>query len=101
MPLFRQSGSYVFSAVAGLATGAGLYFLYFRLSQELAEIRALIAELKQEIAENNAGNRKKRSHWSRTAGYYSVTASSGDEDEEFEDALAGYRIGYDIDVMIV
>lgn len=90
MPLFRHSGSYVFSAVAGLATGAGLYLLYFRLSQDLAEIRALIAELKQDIADNKAGNRRRRHNRSKAAGYYSVTtASSGDEDEDFVDASAG------------
>ena len=96
MPFFRQTGPYVFSAVAGLATGAGLYLLYFRLSQELAEIRTLIAELKRDIAENNACNRRKRSNRSRTAGYYSVTASSGDEDEDFVDALAGYGVEFGI-----
>lgn len=89
MVLLRQSGPYIFSAIAGLATGAGLYVLYFRLSQELAQIRALLEELKQEIkkANNNAPNRKRRN---RTSGYYSAVTDSGDEDEDFEDALAGF-----------
>lgn len=91
MALFRHSGPYIFSAVAGLATGAGLYLLYFRLSRELAEIRLLIAELKQEVAANNStdGRRKRRSNRTNHSGYYSVTASSGDEDDDFVDAVAG------------
>ena len=90
MPLFRQYGPYVFSAVAGLATGAGLYLLYFRLSQELEEIRSLIAELKQEIEANRTDvGRKKRSYRAKTSGYYSITASSGDDDDDFVDAEVG------------
>ncbi|KAK7104150.1 regulator of microtubule dynamics protein 1-like [Littorina saxatilis] len=84
MPFFRQSGPYVFSAVAGLATGAGLYILYFRLSQELAEIRTLLAELKEEIVANNNYSRRRKP---KSSGY---SASSGEEEEAFEDALAGF-----------
>ncbi|XP_076442855.1 regulator of microtubule dynamics protein 1-like [Babylonia areolata] len=91
MLLFRRSAPAVICAVAGLATGAGLYLLYFRLREELLEIRVLIAELKQELAAKNNANGRNRRRGNRTnhSGYYSVTASSGDEDDDFVDAVAG------------
>ncbi|XP_076464885.1 uncharacterized protein LOC143296715 [Babylonia areolata] len=91
MSVFRKLGPYVVCLAAGAATGAGLvYLLYVRLNREIAEIRKIIHELRQEVdiySDNN--RRKKNSNRTKITGQYSFTASSGDDDDDFVDAVAG------------
>lgn len=82
------SKSTVFSALAGLATGASLYIVYFRITQELADLKALIVELKEEIAALKENNRSRRNR--RSLGVASYAGSSCDDDDDFVDAVAGY-----------
>ena len=95
MTTFIRSHSGIIIALStGLVIGTGATILIQKLnrnlSREIAALAARIESLKSEVTElKGAVQRQLSSAKQRRRGYYSVHASSGEEDDEFEEACGG------------
>ena len=94
--LFRGQGVTLVALSTGVALGATATLLLYRAStdiaRQLSRLAARIEELRRQVdelrtaVENRTSSKKKRGQ----AGYYSVHASSGEEDDDiFEEAFGG------------
>ncbi|XP_064621134.1 regulator of microtubule dynamics protein 2-like [Lineus longissimus] len=86
---FREHFPWISALSTGIMIGASSTTIYFQLSRNLArevlELTSVVNSLRKDIAElrEKVANRKKKT------GYCSVQPSSGDDDDEFEEAYGG------------
>ena len=87
----RNHGPVIVALGAGLAVGASGAIIYHRLSKnvskEVAQLAIKLERISQDVKylrttiENIASSRRTR------RGYYSVHASSGEDDDDYEEAM--------------
>ncbi|KAK6183531.1 hypothetical protein SNE40_010999 [Patella caerulea] len=91
MSFFRQNATIISGIGASVLLGSGLTLLLVRLnsiSRDLRQLAASVAKLRDEVKDfqDKFTIRKRR----RLQGFYSVTASSGDDDDDiYQDAYGG------------
>ncbi|XP_045161395.1 regulator of microtubule dynamics protein 2-like [Mercenaria mercenaria] len=91
MNFFRQNNAFFASLGAGMVIGIMYWRMTQKIMRELHSLSGVIAELQTEVCQlkekvDNAGRRRK----SPGSGFFSLGASSGDDDEEvYEEAYGG------------
>lgn len=93
MSFFRQNNAFLASIGAGVVIGIMYWRMTQKIMREIQSLSVVITDLQTEVFQlkeklDNVGKRRR----SPGSGFFSIGASSGDDDEDvYEEAYGGYN----------